>query len=1082
MPNPQYLQRAKKVTMYYDPRGQVVRTVNPDSTEQWVVFGKPGNVSTLTTDALGLPKPNSTSNGGPTPWESYSYDANDLGGRTHPVESTGSSNHWNTPSSSLLDPLGRTIKTVDRNGSQAADEVVMQYEFDMRGNLLKVTDALDRIAFTHVYDLKPKGESEEDKGANILKTTHIDSGTKTALFDAAFRPTELRDAKGALILHGYDELNRPTHIWAKDNAGEDVTLRQKLIYGDDTTDGPANPETTNHLGKLYQHYDEAGLITLEAYDFKGNVLQKKREVIADSEIKAVFDPAPTDWEVPVFRVDWNSSSALEGEYITDMEYDALNRMKKMVYPEDEDTERKELIPTYNNAGALEKVTMDGDTYVEHIAYNAKGQRLLIAFGNNVMTRYTYDADTFRLSRMKSEKYDTDPLTPWTFEYASGTNRQDIGFDYDLNGNIIRRRERRTDCGITGSQLGADALDRNFSYDPLNRLLSASGRESNTQNQNDYTYTTSPRLDNYPDEPSSNPNANNVRSYTRNYAYDKMGNIQSMAHSASGNSFTRNFSYETGKNRLEEIETGGAVTIEAYTYDSNGNQIMAGTTRNYEWDHSDQLRCYYNQTGTSEPTIYAHYLYDASGNRVKKLVRTSSTNWEGTVYIDGVFEYHKKETASDTYEKNYLHVMDDKSRIAQRRVGTSFPDDITEDTFYVLDDHLGSSNARLNYSTGAVIDREEYYPFGDSSLRTFSKKRYRYVGKEKDLESGLYYYGARYYSAWTCRFISVDALAKRFAQLSPYNYSENNPINDKDIDGNQKGSSKESVQGGGAPAEVNGKQVTNISDLPNIPASEIDITNRTFLHEEATVSASSSSSLPSDNTSVSLSFDLRKVDEKAVKSHQFWSAIKFGDSEFVGQVLSNKSLSPEFKSMVMDYRVSTAGDRFQANPAGGLFMAFVYTGLTGPINAIFSGASRSAGTFLAQRAVIGEAGEQMLVSHTFRHWGTSELRFTLGRNVLKYGGDAHNGFAYSTNELVFGSSNVYQRFALSYSGVPAGGYQSYTIHSATLRGFYLQGQAGRMGHAMGGGFQMYRTSWSHISNAKKIGTTFNGKLQGILTGF
>lgn len=39
-----------------------------------------------------------------------------------------------------------------------------------------------------------------------------------------------------------------------------------------------------------------------------------------------------------------------------------------------------------------------------------------------------------------------------------------------------------------------------------------------------------------------------------------------------------------------------------------------------------------------------------------------------------------------------------------------------------------------YTNGTIIDKEEYYPFGDSSLRTFTKKRYRCVGKEKDLES------------------------------------------------------------------------------------------------------------------------------------------------------------------------------------------------------------------------------------------------------------------------------------------------------------------------------------------------------------
>nr|MBA3987159.1 RHS repeat-associated core domain-containing protein [Flavobacteriales bacterium] len=95
--------------------------------------------------------------------------------------------------------------------------------------------------------------------------------------------------------------------------------------------------------------------------------------------------------------------------------------------------------------------------------------------------------------------------------------------------------------------------------------------------------------------------------------------------------------------------------------------------------------------------------------------------------------------------------------------------------YNLEDQIGSSTVRLN-TTGAVIDKEEFYPFGDSSLRTFTKKRYRYVGKEKDLESGLYYYGARYYAPWLCRFISVDPMKEERAWLTPYNYVQNNPIN------------------------------------------------------------------------------------------------------------------------------------------------------------------------------------------------------------------------------------------------------------------------------------------------------------------
>ena len=159
-----------------------------------------------------------------------------------------------------------------------------------------------------------------------------------------------------------------------------------------------------------------------------------------------------------------------------------------------------------------------------------------------------------------------------------------------------------------------------------------------------------------------------------------------------------------------------------------------------------------------------------------MVRTGpagSPIYERTIYIDGIFEYCILENGT-TYEKNYVHIMGDQSRIAMVRIGTPFPDNIIDVITYNLEDQIGSSSMRLN-TLGAVIDKEEYYPFGDSSLRTFSKKRYRYVGKEKDLESGLYYYGARYYAAWTCRFISCDPLSAKYPNISTYAYAFNNPI-------------------------------------------------------------------------------------------------------------------------------------------------------------------------------------------------------------------------------------------------------------------------------------------------------------------
>ncbi len=53
----------------------------------------------------------------------------------------------------------------------------------------------------------------------------------------------------------------------------------------------------------------------------------------------------------------------------------------------------------------------------------------------------------------------------------------------------------------------------------------------------------------------------------------------------------------------------------------------------------------------------------------------------------------------------------------------------------LGDHLGSSNVVVD-SGGALVNREEFTPYGETSFGSFAKKRYRFTGKERDEESGL----------------------------------------------------------------------------------------------------------------------------------------------------------------------------------------------------------------------------------------------------------------------------------------------------------------------------------------------------------
>ncbi len=248
----------------------MVMTVNPDGSEQRVVFGIP---NALSTPAI------YTS----TPWERYRYDANDLAGETHPGGPVPTSHHY-TPKSEKIDTLGRVKETTEHkahyNGS-AYEDVVMKYIYDIKGQLLQAIDPYDRVISDNKYDT----------AGNILSSTHIDRGAQNITIDAMGLPTISNDAKGARTLNSYDALNRPTKMYARDKTGEALTLRMVNSYGDSA--GLSSPENQNLKGALYEQYDGAGRIRFAAYDFKGNPLQKNRRVLNDvlliSKSKMVVD-------------------------------------------------------------------------------------------------------------------------------------------------------------------------------------------------------------------------------------------------------------------------------------------------------------------------------------------------------------------------------------------------------------------------------------------------------------------------------------------------------------------------------------------------------------------------------------------------------------------------------------------------------------------------------------------------------------------------------------------------------------------------------------------------------------------------
>jgi RHS repeat-associated protein len=776
--------RGERVATFYDPRGHVIRTLSPDGSETRAIFGVP-------------PDPTEPGTFAPTPWETYSYDANDLAPLSlHPDEKgpDGSPRtlaadapqaHHFTPTSALLDAQGRAICRVERNGDDPAqDWFVTRFAFDPRGNLLTVRDAMGRAGFRHAYDLLDRP----------LRVESIDAGTRTTVRDAAGNVVEFRDSKGSLVLRQYDARNHLTHLWARDDAAGTLTLRERLEYGT----GSAGHRARNRSGRLYRHFDEAGLVQHDRYDFKGNLIEKRRRTIKDSALAAGWT---ANWAAA------GSQSALEASaaaYGIATRYDALNRPVETIYPrEAAGSSQATVTGRYGRGGTLERIEVDGVPYVERIAHNAKGQRLLIVYGNGMMTRYAYDRRTMRLIRLRSERRraPSPAADEW---HGQGAPVQDLTYRYDLAGNLLALEERTPGCGIAGSPEGRNRLTRRFTYDPVYRLTEGTGRacrdlvapRSVADRRNCGFYP--PLAPPVPPAPNQANAPDQTWGYAESYAYDPAGNLLELVFTAPAAPANvrvsrRRFGLgglppdewpDAANNRLTRLWQGQDSF--SYTYDANGNLFRENSERQFRWDHDDRLAGFtVRPPGAAQASVEVRYLYGADGARVKKWVRRNGTGpGDSTVYIDGVFEHHRwKKPGQAAQQNNTLHVLDGQGGIALIRRGPAHPDDFGPAVQYHLADHLGSSGVVVD-DGGNWVNREEYFPYGETSFGGFARKRYRFTGKERDEESGLTYHGARYYAPWLARWMSCDPDGVQDA-LNLFLYVRDNSIRYTDSTGRGK---------------------------------------------------------------------------------------------------------------------------------------------------------------------------------------------------------------------------------------------------------------------------------------------------------
>lgn len=595
---------------------------------------------------------------------------------------------------------------------------------------------------------KDSASSEAEMEPQILFNDSPDAGKLFLLLDVTQKPHRRWNSRGFAYRHEGacpeysrgNDLQRPTELWVTPD-GSSEYLAEKNVYGE------SQGASLNHRGQLYQSFDQAGKLTVVAYDFKGNAIQQERQFAEEYQTALDYDSS-VNYETETFEE--------EGEF------DALNRPSKQISADD--TER---LMSYKRSGLLEAVELkvkDGTTEdaITDIYYNARGQRTDVYYANGSKTAYTYDTATFRLKRILSTRNTGADIL------------QDLNYTFDAAGNIVHLKD---DAQQTIYFDNSVVIPENkYEYDALYRLKKAEGREQASLSQ-----PTDADIAIITPVPDTNTTA--LRSYTQNFTYDELGNIEEIQHLAGTGSYTKDYFYPSTNNRLIGHSSG----IAAYTYDEHGNMTSMPHLSNMLWDYNDLLlEADLGGGGT------AYYRYDAGGNRVRKVIENGSDKKE-RLYLNG-FELWQESTSGTVQTKREtLLVTDDQKQFLQLETltidsGSSIGTPTTNWRFQ-YDNYIGSACLETDASAN-IISYEEYHPFGTSSYRSGSStaevslKRYRYVGKEKDDETGLFNYGARLYAPWLARFISSDLLRDKYPYLNSYNYAGNKPITYYDIDGMQ----------------------------------------------------------------------------------------------------------------------------------------------------------------------------------------------------------------------------------------------------------------------------------------------------------
>ena len=733
---------------------------------------------------------------------------------------------------------GKTLKSIQKSGPDG--EITTSFEYDGIQRLVRVTDTEGNVT-TSTYDMGDRRTEVNHPASGITSFTY------DALGNVLTKQTANLAKEGKFITYDYD-YQRLTGINYPDHPENNV----KYYYG-------GRNASQNRIGRLMLREDGTGAIEY-FYGKMGEVTKTRRTMIVPNQAIATY---VTQWtydshnrllemiypDEEKITYSYNLGGQLEKvhgyksygyDYVSKIGYDKFEQRTYLKYCNGAET-----FYTYDpQRRRLQNLTVNsgGNTIMDNAyTYDAVSNVLSVVNGASVPQSgkaggqmahaYTYDA----LYRLVSA---TGTYTGADNKTASYT----LAMGYDNMHRITSKRQILTQNNVQFNGTLNAGYDLSYTYG------TETGKKFQLANVKDVNYRTE-------ETPSESENVNNNHAYE----YDANGNLVYVNTSrtkkdgmADEKTAERKLKWDE-ENRLLASDDNGFVTN--YWYDADGERTVKTS------GESDQV--YVNsefaggRTNTAKFSLYVSpYLVANQGGRYTKHIYIGS---QRVVSKIGDFDsygsdprriqYAGSETdgLSVDYKQKYvqqLQVIKDnyatfavpyngednndyvdgkgfccndgsleaaQARAMARAAKNNFQegDAYEKMQFYYHPDHLGSSSYITNLD-GEVVQHIEYVPFGEVFIEERNniwKTPYLFNAKEFDEETGLYYYGARYYEPRLSLWISCDPLEENHYEISSYCYTGNNPIKYSDPNGEDW---RDKVKGFGAAIFDNATGgVTNI---------------------------------------------------------------------------------------------------------------------------------------------------------------------------------------------------------------------------------------------------------------------------------